>query len=95
METTDWESYGTGAYEKCANCMAHCGYEPTAVDATFAQPLAALKVAMFGVRTEGPMTPEIPLDGQRPAEYVFSRHVEQELAAVRTSGNRPVIEAAE
>ncbi len=27
METTDWDSYGTGKYEKCANCMAHCGYE--------------------------------------------------------------------
>ena len=34
METTDWDSYGTGAYEKCANCMAHCGYEPTAADLT-------------------------------------------------------------
>ena len=32
METTDWDSYGTGAYEKCANCMAHCGYEPTAAN---------------------------------------------------------------
>ena len=30
METTDWDIYGTGRYEKCANCMAHCGYEPTA-----------------------------------------------------------------
>jgi hypothetical protein len=34
METTDWDSYGTGRYEKCANCMAHCGYEPTAANAT-------------------------------------------------------------
>jgi hopanoid biosynthesis associated radical SAM protein HpnH len=95
METTDWDSYGTGAYEKCANCMAHCGYEPTAVDATFAHPLAALKVAMFGVRTEGPMAPEIPLDKQRPAEYVFSRHVEQEVAAIHAAQKRPVTEAAE
>ncbi|MEL7029280.1 MAG: adenosyl-hopene transferase HpnH, partial [Pseudomonadota bacterium] len=30
MEETDWDAYGTGKYEKCANCMAHCGYEPTA-----------------------------------------------------------------
>ena len=30
MDTTDWDSYGTGRYEKCADCMAHCGYEPTA-----------------------------------------------------------------
>jgi hopanoid biosynthesis associated radical SAM protein HpnH len=95
METTDWDSYGTGAYEKCANCMAHCGYEPTAVDATFAHPLAALKVAMLGVRTEGPMASEIPLDKQRPAEFVFSRHVEQEVAAIHAAQKRPVTEAAE
>ena len=38
METTDWDSYGTGRYEKCANCMAHCGYEPTAADSDLRQP---------------------------------------------------------
>ncbi len=31
MEGTDWDSYGTGNYEKCANCMVHSGYEATAV----------------------------------------------------------------
>ena len=39
METTDWDSYGTGRYEKCANCMAHCGYEPTAANAAISNPL--------------------------------------------------------
>jgi hopanoid biosynthesis associated radical SAM protein HpnH len=82
METTDWDAYGTGRYEKCANCMAHCGYEPTAADATLGRPLEALRVAMKGVRTEGPMAPEIPLERQRPAEYVFSRHVEKLLAQI-------------
>jgi hopanoid biosynthesis associated radical SAM protein HpnH len=82
METTDWDAYGTGRYEKCANCMAHCGYEPTAADATLARPLEALRVALKGVRTEGPMAPEIPLERQRPAEYVFSRHVEKLLAQI-------------
>ncbi len=80
METTDWESYGTGRYEKCANCMAHCGYEPTAANAVLAHPLHALKVAVIGVRTEGEMAPEIPLDNHRPAQYVFSRHVERKIA---------------
>jgi hopanoid biosynthesis associated radical SAM protein HpnH len=80
METTEWDSYGTGRYEKCANCMAHCGYEPTAAEASFANPLKSLWISLRGVRTEGPMAPEIPLDGQRPARYVFSRHVEQALA---------------
>jgi hopanoid biosynthesis associated radical SAM protein HpnH len=80
METTDWDSYGTGRYEKCSNCMAHCGYEPTAAEASFANPLKSLWISMRGVRTEGPMAPEISLEGQRPAQYVFSRHVEQVLA---------------
>jgi hopanoid biosynthesis associated radical SAM protein HpnH len=31
IETTDWDAYGRGRDERCANCMAHCGYEPTAV----------------------------------------------------------------
>jgi hopanoid biosynthesis associated radical SAM protein HpnH len=31
LETTDWDSYGRGRDPRCENCMAHCGYEPTAV----------------------------------------------------------------
>jgi len=97
MQATDWDSYGTGRYEKCANCMAHCGYEATAAEATFARPLQAIKVALFGVRTQGPMAPEIPLDQQRPAEFVFSRHVEQELAAIHQArkGADTLMQAAE
>ena len=34
IETTDWNAYGRGRDPRCANCMAHCGYEPTAVLAT-------------------------------------------------------------
>jgi hopanoid biosynthesis associated radical SAM protein HpnH len=34
VETTEWEKYGRGRDPRCANCMAHCGYEPTAVMAT-------------------------------------------------------------
>jgi hopanoid biosynthesis associated radical SAM protein HpnH len=34
VEDTDWDSYGRGRDPRCANCMAHCGYEPTAVLAT-------------------------------------------------------------
>ena len=71
MEGTDWESYGTGNYEKCADCMMHCGYEPTAVADTVAHPLQALRVALRGPDTRKPMLPEIPLEGQRPAEFVF------------------------
>ncbi len=91
METTDWDAYGTGRYEKCANCMAHCGYEPTAAEASFANPLKALWIAFKGVRIEGPMAPEISLDRQRPAQYVFTRHVEQMLGKI----GRPKVRAKE
>ncbi|MCY3785509.1 MAG: adenosyl-hopene transferase HpnH [bacterium] len=34
IEETDWDQYGRGRDERCAGCMAHCGYEPSAVIAT-------------------------------------------------------------
>ncbi len=71
MEETDWDSYGTGKYEKCANCMVHCGYEATAVNDTLSHPLKALGVFLKGIDTEKPMAPEISLENQRPAEFVF------------------------
>jgi len=80
MESTDWDSYGTGRYEKCANCMAHCGYEPTAADAAVRNPLKAAWVAMMGPRTSGPMAPEISLSRQRPADYVHTKHVDNMLS---------------
>jgi hopanoid biosynthesis associated radical SAM protein HpnH len=88
METTDWDAYGTGRYEKCANCMAHCGYEPTAADATLKNPLGALSIALRGVRTEGPMAPEISLKDQRPAQYVFDNQVQLKLSEIRANEAR-------
>src|SRR5208282_241219 len=66
METTEWEKYGSGRHEKCANCMAHCGYEATAAQASVRRPLAALRLWLKGVRTEGPMAPEIALSSSEP-----------------------------
>jgi len=86
METTDWDKYGTGKYEKCADCMVHCGFEATAVMDTVAHPLKALKVSLKGARTTGAFAKDIPLDKQRPAEYVFSRHVEIKLEDIKRAG---------
>lgn len=61
MEDTDWENYGFGRNPKCDNCMAHCGYEGTAVDDTFVHPLKAFKTFLRGPRTQGPMAPELPV----------------------------------
>jgi hopanoid biosynthesis associated radical SAM protein HpnH len=88
MDGTDWDKYGTGNYEKCADCMVHSGFEASAVTDAVKRPWKALKVALGGVRTEGPMAPEIPLSGQRPAEYVFARHVQQKLAEIEEAEAR-------
>jgi hopanoid biosynthesis associated radical SAM protein HpnH len=85
MDTTDWDAYGTGNYEKCADCMVHSGYEATAVNDTVLHPLKAMKVALRGVRTEGPMAPDLAVDKQRPAEYTFAKHVEIKLADIKRS----------
>ena len=85
MDTTDWDGYGVGKYEKCADCMVHCGYEGTAVKETVAHPLRALGVAMFGVKTEGPMAREVSMTHERPAKYVFSDHVQKKLIEIRVA----------
>lgn len=60
IEETEWTKYGTGVNPKCADCMVHSGYEATAVNDTFSNPLKALKVFLRGPRTSGDMAPEVP-----------------------------------
>ena len=88
MDGTDWDSYGTGNYEKCANCMVHSGFEATAVKDAVTHPLKAMAVSLRGVKTEGDMVPEIDLSRQRPAQYVFAKHVQDKLAEVRAQPPR-------
>jgi len=45
LETTDWDLYGRGRDSRCDNCMAHCGYEPTAVMATTGSVRESLRAA--------------------------------------------------
>ncbi|MGH8148448.1 MAG: adenosyl-hopene transferase HpnH [Steroidobacteraceae bacterium] len=61
MEDTQWERYGVGRNPRCNNCMAHCGFEGTAVDDAFSHPLKAFAVSLRGPRTQGPMAPDPPL----------------------------------
>jgi hopanoid biosynthesis associated radical SAM protein HpnH len=46
IETTEWEKYGRGRDPRCDNCMAHCGYEPTAVLATTKSLRESLRAAV-------------------------------------------------
>jgi len=82
MASTDWDKYGTGNYEKCADCMVHSGYEATAVVDAVKSPLKIAKVFLRGPKLDGPMAPEISLANQRPAEYVFGKHVEEAMRRV-------------
>lgn len=89
METTDWDRYGTGNYEKCADCMAHCGYEPTAVNDAVKSPLKTFMTALRGPKTEGDMLPDISLANQRPAQDVYEKVV-AEAAEREENGARSV-----
>jgi hopanoid biosynthesis associated radical SAM protein HpnH len=82
MEDTDWEHYGVGRNPRCDNCMAHCGFEGTAVDDAFSHPLKALKVTLRGPRLTGPMAPDLPIVY---AEEDRSRSVAIPVTAIKTA----------
>jgi hopanoid biosynthesis associated radical SAM protein HpnH len=95
MDETEWDGYGTGNYEKCADCMVHSGYEASAVQDAVVHPLKALVVSLRGPKTDGAMVPDIRLDRQRPAQYVFSQHVERKLDEIRQNEGETKLVAAE
>jgi hopanoid biosynthesis associated radical SAM protein HpnH len=61
IDDTEWDKYGVGKNPRCDNCMAHCGFEGTAVNDAFSHPLKALKVWLRGPRVKGPMAPDLPV----------------------------------
>jgi hopanoid biosynthesis associated radical SAM protein HpnH len=46
IDDTEWDRYGYGRDARCTNCMAHCGYEATAVRETIASPLEGIRAAI-------------------------------------------------
>ena len=77
MNDTEWDKYGTGNYDKCSDCMAHCGYEASAVTDVFANPLKALSVALKGPKTEGVMAKEIDISNSRDPDFFHDTHVSE------------------
>ena len=75
MDHTDWSRYGVGVDPKCDNCMAHCGFEGTAVEDTLRHPLKALTVRLRGPAVSGPMAPEVP--------FVYDERAHPGAAAVK------------
>ena len=68
MEETDWDAYGLGNNDSCAECQVHCGFEPTAVADTFDHPLKAMWVALRGPRTEGAFARDLATTNGATAE---------------------------
>jgi hopanoid biosynthesis associated radical SAM protein HpnH len=87
MEGTEWDQFGVGKYEKCSNCMVHCGFEGTAATDAIRHPFKMFNAGRKGIRTSGPMAQDIDLSKARPAEDVYSSHVERELALI--AKNKP------
>jgi hopanoid biosynthesis associated radical SAM protein HpnH len=60
MDETDWSRYGrSSGNSKCRDCMVHCGYEPSAVLATFGSLgglLSTARLMLFGPPRE-PLEP--------------------------------------
>jgi hypothetical protein len=63
--------------------MAHCGYEPTAANIAFANPLKMFKLAWQGLRTEGGFAPEIDLSQARTSEEHHERIIGEEMARLK------------
>jgi hopanoid biosynthesis associated radical SAM protein HpnH len=84
LEDTEWDRYGVGRNPKCDNCMAHCGFEGTAVNDTFSHPLKALRVFLRGPRTHGPLAPEVPIVYSSSHPDPFSVRIP--ISQVRTEG---------
>ena len=62
IETTDWKNYGRASGNShCADCMVHCGYEPTAVAQTFGSLrgfFETTRTVLFGPRRGDSLAPE-------------------------------------
>lgn len=79
MEKTDWKKYGTGNYEKCTNCMTHCGYEPSAITDIFNSPLKAMTKKVVGIKTTGPVVEQVSNLGARASEDLHEKIVESKM----------------
>lgn len=88
LETTAWENYGRkSGNPKCGDCMVHCGYEPTAVQAGFGSFrgfIAMAWLSIFGDRGR----PEPTLESQTTA--AFGRESAAPLVSIDISQIKPV-----
>jgi hopanoid biosynthesis associated radical SAM protein HpnH len=81
LDTTPWDKYGSVKNPKCAGCMAHCGYEATAVEDVFKNPIKAMLTSIRGPKIEGVMVPEPEPDyvHEKPAPTIAGIPVRVEM----------------
>ena len=90
LQDTQWDQYGVGRNPRCDNCMAHCGFEGTAVNDAFAHPLKALQAALRGPRLAGPMAAELPiLYGDHPQHLAVAVPLSELRRTPRESAGQP------
>jgi hopanoid biosynthesis associated radical SAM protein HpnH len=90
MEETQWDKYGVGRNPACDNCMAHCGFEGTAVNDTFSHPVKALVNMIKGPTLAGAMAPDLPVlysDGEHRAKGATVATVD--VSEVKRSNRTP------
>ncbi len=83
MEGTDWDDYGVGKYEKCSNCMVHCGFEGTAAADALRRPWEFVRLAMTGVNTDKPMVADIDLSHARKSVDLHAGEVEKQMERIK------------
>jgi hopanoid biosynthesis associated radical SAM protein HpnH len=97
METTDWEGYGRASGNaRCQDCMVHCGYEPSAVNATFGT-LAGLMmsalVTLFGERPNRKLEP-LPAPTGGTGEQFSGPLVSLQMTGMKPATARPQAQPA-
>ncbi len=83
LDDTPWEKYGNSKNPKCASCMAHCGYEATAVEDMLSNPLKGMLVALKGPKTDGEMVPEPELEIDESATAIGLKDIPIQVEAAK------------
>ncbi|MEX2139210.1 MAG: adenosyl-hopene transferase HpnH [Pirellulales bacterium] len=102
METTAWDCYGRASGNpRCQDCMVHCGYEPSAVAATFGSLrglFATARITFFPAKATTVGLPDGPpkdfrCGGDRVQVYSLDRAQAVPLGN-ETRGDSPYLHAA-
>lgn len=94
MQTTAWEKYGRASGNPaCQQCMVHCGYEPSAVDHTFAS-LGGLFGTIKAMLSSSYVDPDAAARLAEEAKKPHGPLVQLGIAVKAKAEDRETVEAA-